>query len=277
MPNPIASFFQSIGVYTWDLYLVVVNTVTPSKKTGSVVPEGHPGFQGRWPEYIPPKEGDSRSACPALNAMANHGIFPRDGKNITFKELSAKVHETYNFAPSFCFFVPNYAAGFLKRDYNKDKFDLEELSLHNAIEHDGSVTREDAHFNPDQSKPHVPFVEELLASATGKDADGKPLLTIDDISRYTAKRRADSQANNPEFTLATVHKFFGSSNNATMIRIFGGKVDDLRAMLIDERIPEGWESSCQWRKGLTMASFNMTALKVEKTTEKYEKGAAKKD
>ncbi|ESK94818.1 aromatic peroxygenase [Moniliophthora roreri MCA 2997] len=273
----IASFFQNIGVYTWDLYLVVVNAVTPNRKTGRVVAEGCPGFGGKWPEYIPPKEGDSRSACPALNAMANHGILPRDGKNISFKELTAKVHETYNFAPSFCFFVPNYAAGFLKRDYSKDTFDLEELSLHNAIEHDGSVTRQDAHFNPDQSKPHLPFVEELLASASGKDTGGKPLLTVDDIARYSAKRRADAQANNPEFTLATIHRFFGSSNNATMLRIFGGKLDDLRVMLVEERIPEGWESFCRGRKGLTMASFNLTALKIENSTKRYGEGAAKKD
>jgi hypothetical protein len=95
-----------------------------------------------WPEYIPPKDGDSRCSCPALNVMANHGILPRDGKNISFKDLNAKVRTTYNFAPSFCFFVPNFAANFLNKSYAKDTFDLVELDLHNkGIEHDASLTR----------------------------------------------------------------------------------------------------------------------------------------
>lgn len=73
--------------------------------------------------------------------MMNKGILPRDGKNITFTEMNQKVRETYNFAPSFCFFVPNYAANMLKKDYNKDTFDLSELDVHNGIEHDASLTR----------------------------------------------------------------------------------------------------------------------------------------
>ncbi|KAF9260745.1 Cloroperoxidase [Marasmius fiardii PR-910] len=267
--NPIVNLIQSARVYIWDFGLVVVNTFTPNLKEGEIVPQGCPGHKGNWPEYQPPKEGDSRSACPALNALANHGILPRDGKNIPFTEMSRVVNESYNFAPSFCFFVPNYSANFLKRDYNKDTFNLEELSQHNAIEHDASLTREDVHFNQDQSKPHLPFVEELLSYATGKDSEGHALLTADDIARYSAKRRADSQANNPEFTLETIHKFFGSSNNSTMLRIFGGRVDHLRTMLTEEKIPEGWQSSCLARKGLTMASFNRTAMGVETSTKVY--------
>jgi hypothetical protein len=51
------------------------------------------------------------------------------------------IRTTYNFSPSFCYFVPNYAAKMLKKDYGKDLFDLEELSLHNGIEHDASLCR----------------------------------------------------------------------------------------------------------------------------------------
>ena len=45
----------------------------PKRKVGHVVLEGHPGFGGEWPEFKPPQDGDSRCACPALNALANHG------------------------------------------------------------------------------------------------------------------------------------------------------------------------------------------------------------
>ena len=73
------------------------------------------------------------------------GIIPRDGKNIPFKDVAAKIHATYNFAPSYCLFVSNFAAKMLKKNYGKDTFDLADLNLHSdkgGIEYDGSMTRE---------------------------------------------------------------------------------------------------------------------------------------
>jgi len=73
--TPVLRGVQTLCVLTWDLGLVLVNAVTPNRKIGHVTPEGVPGAGGKWPEYVPPKEGDSRCSCPALNAMANHGEF----------------------------------------------------------------------------------------------------------------------------------------------------------------------------------------------------------
>jgi len=239
--------------------------VTPSLKAGHVTPEGHPGAGGKWPEYFSPTDEDSRCSCPALNAMANHGILPRDGKNISFKDLGATIRVTYNFAPSFCFFVPNFAANFLNKNYGKDTFDLAELDLHNdsGIEHDGSLTRKDSALVPNQGKPHIPFVEELLASATGKDKEENPLLTLKDLAAYSSKRRVDARASNPEYCLSLFHKLFGSSNSATLLTVFGGRVRDVESFLTEERLPEGWESRARSRMGLTLAKFNLTVLPLE--------------
>jgi len=73
MTFDIAKLAQDLGVGAWDAYLTLLNLVSPSRKVGHVTPAGHPGFGGKWPEYVAPKEGDSRCSCPALNAMANHG------------------------------------------------------------------------------------------------------------------------------------------------------------------------------------------------------------
>lgn len=70
----IASPIISLSVIAWDNVIAVANLVTPKLKADAVVPEGAPGYHGAWPEFVPPGEGDSRSACPMLNAMANHGI-----------------------------------------------------------------------------------------------------------------------------------------------------------------------------------------------------------
>jgi hypothetical protein len=55
--------------------------------------------------------------------------------------MGKQCRDVYNFSPSFAYFVPNYAANMLKKSYSKDTFDLEQLSLHNGIEHDASLTR----------------------------------------------------------------------------------------------------------------------------------------
>lgn len=129
----------------------------------------------------------------------------------------------------------------------------------------------------------MPFVKELLALASGKDKDGNVLLTQKDLSNYSAKRRVDARASNPNFTLSTFHKVFGSSkcdtfllakfsdvlipfcshSSSTLLTIFGGRVDDLESILIDERLPDGWESRIRKQLGLTIGSFNSTVLKVE--------------
>lgn len=53
------------------------------------------------------------------------------------------------------------------------------------------------------------------------------------------------------------------NSSSTMLTIFGGRVKDLESILVDERIPEGWESRIRKKMGLTFAAFNLTVFKVE--------------
>lgn len=64
----------------------------------------------------------------------------------------------------------------------------------------------------------------------------------------------------PFHSFLTIFPRFSSS---TLLTIFGGQVDDLETLLIEERLPEGWESRIRERNGLTILTFNKTALKVE--------------
>ena len=211
--NKIGAACVDLSVIVWDGGIALLNLVTPKLKAGEVVPAGCPGYHQKWPEYVPPQEGDSRSACPMLNAMANHGILPHDGRNISFRDLNTKVRQTFNFASSFCFFVPNFAARYLNKSYAHDRFDLAELSLHadNAIEHDASLTRQDAALVPDQGKPDLDLVRQLLAHATGKMPDGTAKLTKADLSRALSERRAEAAKTNPHYSESLFHNMFGSA------------------------------------------------------------------
>ena len=50
--------------------------------------------------------------------------------------------------------------------------------------------------------------------------------------------------------------------------IFGGRVLDLKSILIDEKLPEEWESRVRSRKGLTSAKLNSSVLPMEYHTRK---------
>jgi hypothetical protein len=47
-------------------------------------------------KYEPPGPNDSRSPCPALNALANHGYISRDGKNIP-PDILQRVLQVHSF------------------------------------------------------------------------------------------------------------------------------------------------------------------------------------
>lgn len=49
-----------------------------------------------------------------------------------------------------------------------------------------------------------------------------------------------------------------------MLTIFGGRVEDLRPMLTEERFSPNWQPRILSRFGLTMAAFNGTVLPVER-------------
>ncbi|RDB17072.1 putative sterigmatocystin biosynthesis peroxidase stcC [Hypsizygus marmoreus] len=247
-------------VLYWDIALTLVNWIAPNKRS-HVVQTGNPGK--RWGEYIAPQDGDSRSACPALNAMANHGILPRDGRNIKFTELSRTVRETYNIAETFSFVVSNFSAGMLGKAFEGGACDLADLNLHNGIEHDASLTRQDAFNQRDQGKPDAELVEELLNSATGSGRGGKPKLTIENLSWYMANRRTDAKASNPQYSLSFPHRLFGFVNTSFLLTVFDGDVGNLHDFLLEERLPEAWEPACRERMGVSLLKIAGKGIKVE--------------
>lgn len=135
-------FLKFAAIQGWDLGLFLGNILTPQRKKGSVVKAGHPGHGGVWPEFVAPTKGDSRSPCPYLSeyffflryltrltqahptfyldAMANHGILPHDGKNIKLTDLGEAMVNSFNFSPS----LVKDTIGTVAKQYDSDTIDL---------------------------------------------------------------------------------------------------------------------------------------------------------
>ena len=61
---------------------------------------------------------------------------------------------------------------------------------------------------PDQGKPDLDLVDELLNCATG---DGGKILTKSDLSALLSKRRRECKASNGQYSQSFFHKMFGSA------------------------------------------------------------------
>lgn len=94
-----------------------------------------------------PSHGDLRSPCPALNAAANHGILPRNGRDIDLPTVGAAVLLAYNmtYETMLVVGIPGLRTS---TTGNASTFHLSDLAQHTpqAVEHDGSLSREDAYF-----------------------------------------------------------------------------------------------------------------------------------
>ena len=71
------------------------------------------------------------------DAMENHGILPRDGRNITKEMFNKALRDTFNFAPTLTRNTTNGAESL----FGRSTLDLGDLCGHNIIEHDASLLR----------------------------------------------------------------------------------------------------------------------------------------
>ncbi|KAF8313787.1 chloroperoxidase-like protein [Clavulina sp. PMI_390] len=245
-----------------DFILFVINCVTPLKPKGTIVALGNPGYRGIWPEFVPPNANfDSRSPCPYLNALANHGILPHDGKNISMDVMRPAIQKAINSSYTLTL---NTANG-VKQLFGKSTIDLGDLSRHNVIEHDASVIRADAYFQVDQGTPTKEIIMDLLSTASVPPSDDHPegALCAADIAKFLKTRIAHSKANNPTFTgLSAFHKLFMSNNCSLLLDTVEGDVRALRTILLEERFPDGWESSFRGRMGYTNFEMELRSAEI---------------
>ncbi|KAI9759773.1 MAG: hypothetical protein M4579_002072, partial [Chaenotheca gracillima] len=107
----------------------------------SASPHLAPHFVARQDSWSPAGPDDSRAPCPGLNTLANHGLLPHDGRNITVEMTVAAFKTGFNMGSDVITTAATNAVNL--GPSGSTTFDLANLNKPHAIEHDASLSRED--------------------------------------------------------------------------------------------------------------------------------------
>ncbi|KAI7108726.1 Cloroperoxidase [Hortaea werneckii] len=126
----------------------------------------------------------NRGPCPALNALANHGYLPRDGKNMTIQQVEEALMTSLHQDKALASAISRPLNQILRPD---GTFDLVDMRRHNYIEHDASLTRLDARHGDNYT------FQPAMFQAMLKDARGGP-VTVRSLARSYNRRKKERKA-----------------------------------------------------------------------------------
>ena len=224
-----------------------------------------------------------------VNCLANHGLIPRDGRDVRLHVLRAALREL---GSSYSLYGPLTKIAFLARQgpeptaktkksgvfyqlwqlvcnpwailfsrfgfrrsgqkdaRGEDCIDLDQTAVHGIIEHDVSLTRLD-YAQGDNTSRQARLIEDLLASSS----DGGQTMTAGDFAAHRKSRIEQQRRDNPELTYGAFEHLLGCGEIALILEILGDghkvRCDFVRAFFHEERLPieEGWKARWWWKLG----------------------------
>ncbi|KAF3065774.1 putative sterigmatocystin biosynthesis peroxidase stcC [Daldinia childiae] len=162
-----------------------------------------------------PGPSDVRGPCPMLNSLANHGFLPHDGKSINVNKTVDALSSALNLAPELASFLHSFAVT-TNPQPNATTFDLDHLSRHNILEHDGSLSRQDSFFGP------ADVFNEAVFNQTKSYWTGD-VITIQMAANARVARLMTSNLTNPEYTLSHLGSDFSIGESVAYLSILGSK------------------------------------------------------
>ncbi|KAJ7620482.1 Cloroperoxidase [Mycena polygramma] len=197
--------------------------------------------------FLPAKATDARSPCPGLNTLANHGYLPRNGRNFTIATLMDGALAGFNLNWEPILVAAKF--GLLSRDDGNsfDTMSLDALSLHNLIEHDASISRNDF---GDGTGDNVHFNETTFSTLANSNP-GKDYYDPTAAGVVQRARLAHSVATNPNVTNTRKEFLLRSRESALYLSIFGNPLTGVapkkfvNIFFREERLPiaEGWKKT----------------------------------
>ncbi|KAI9359267.1 Chloroperoxidase [Zopfochytrium polystomum] len=188
---------------------------------------------------------NNMSPCPFMNALNNHGVLPYPDFT------AANITTTTSLFGLDAILSQLMASNGIKlanrtNAAGEKVLNLHELSVHNGIEHDASLTRSDAYFG-DQIHVNRTLYNQMKSFSS----DGV-ILTKAEFGKYRKAREADSKARNPEYTFGLGEQFTTYTQSAFLWialkhdTLDGIRLDWLDVLVLEERFP--FELGYQLRK-----------------------------
>ncbi|CCG82228.1 Putative uncharacterized protein [Taphrina deformans PYCC 5710] len=205
---------------------------------------------------VPHVQVRSETDGQGLNSLANHGILPRNGKGLTLPLLNAALLEGYNVGNDFSTTIggvgllssPNPLAG---------SFDLDNLDLHNLIEHDSSLSRDDYYFGDNHSFNNGKW-QEVLAFVKGGEN-----FNITSAAKAKYHRLQEQTALNPTLTYTPLQFILSYGETSLYLSVMGdpitgvAPVSYVRSFFEQERLPYelGWTKPATQTNFLTLGAM----------------------
>jgi len=216
-----------------------------------------PDNDPRFTDFRPAGSNDSRSPCPGLNALANHGFLNRDGRNITIPGLLVGLAEGLNVGPDFTILIG--ALGLLSSPAPLlGSFDLSDLDQHDfPIEHDGSLSRQDAYYGNDYSF-YNPHWQQVLSFYDGLNVTNTKQASL---ARY--HRINDSLTHNPEAVYGLKEFLLSSGETGLYVQTMSNPINSsapiayIKTLFEEEKLPYelGWRPSSEPVNLLTLGAY----------------------
>jgi len=230
-------------------------------------------------KFRPRGSSDSRSPCPALNALANHDYIPHNGRDITFITLIQAMVLVYNISYPLAFLLTLVAFltyGKLSSHSYQWTVDLDSLSQRGSwmVAHDGALVHPDG--RPSTSPDPTRVKNIIHQASTACDSEGrlKGGLDLFEIVRIRTQK-VDSHAH-PK--LNGYHEQISLGECSLLWEVFrnpGGLVIptcSLEQLLGQEHLPDGWWN-IRPKKAVGLLQARKTANEIDILSKKYEKEA----
>jgi len=200
--------------------------------------------------FCPPQSGDVRSACPALNTMANHGYIARDGKNLSAMNVVHGLKACYGLS-TFCAMFLSFGGFLWLRKFGR--VNLYEIGKHDAIEHNASLV----HHDTPKGQTYAPIeidhslVDALVSDVKpssleiekSSDPTAKFLMNYEDVARARIRREKQCRP------VDSLHAEVARGEMAIILGVWevktenkvGIPVDYLKRWIGEEKLPDGWK------------------------------------
>ncbi|EEY23434.1 conserved hypothetical protein [Verticillium alfalfae VaMs.102] len=208
-------------IFSSSLAVAMVHAYPPSYMA-SLSKRAEPGV------WEPAGPDDFRGPCPMMNTLANHNFLPHDDRTLQKRmpsSRSAKVSaSTVTLQPS-CGSRPYISTP----TPNATFFTLDQLNVHNILEHDGSLTRTDDFLGSNHIFNQTVF-DETRSYWTGDVIDATML------ANSKIARQVTSRATNPTYTFTSTMEQFSIGEVAAPIIGLG----DMEAATVSRAFVEYW-------------------------------------